>query len=276
MNEMFVPSIGTIRDIADETSDIRTLTIGLDEHGAVATLPGQFVEFTVFGFGEFPVSVSGTNENGDCIQTTIQEKGKATAHIAGLKPGDSIGIRGPFGNGYPLDLMVGKDVYIVTGGIGLAAVWLLIDSLAGNRDKYGNLTLLHGARCMEDMIYKNSFVFDDGRAARMGITVATTVDVADSCWEGNVGLVTSLFDQIDVDSKNAYTVVCGPEVMMKAACRDLMKRGFQEDQLILSMERRMQCGTGTCGHCMVGQKRVCIDGPVFKYSEIKTGLQRMV
>lgn len=276
MARMFVPTVAKVVDIVDETGDIRTLTIEVnDEKGCVA-VPGQFVELTLFGYGEFPVSVSGIGEAGEWIRTTVQAKGKTTRAVADLKIGESVGIRGPFGKGYPYDRMVGKDVYVVTGGIGLAAVWLLVDTLVKNRERYGKMTLFHGARCAEDLIYKDSFLLDEARAADMGIKVLTTVDAADACWDGNIGLVTSLFENVDLSAEDGFAVVCGPEIMMKAACRDLMARGFDEHHIILSMERRMQCGMGTCGHCMVGEKRVCVDGPVFEYAEIRTGLDRLL
>ncbi|HPQ43231.1 MAG TPA: FAD/NAD(P)-binding protein [Syntrophales bacterium] len=274
MRNTFIPELAKIKGIKDETSDIRTLTISMENRFFDAK-PGQFVEVTLFGYGEFPVSVASVLGSNGSFQTTIQEKGRATNGVKDLEIGSTIGIRGPFGNGYPLEIMKGKDIYIVTGGIGLAAVWSLIDALMKRRDQYGKLKLLHGARTPDDMIYKDSFVFNKVQTDKRGMEALFTVDRPDQDWQGNVGLVTELFNKTEISAGNAIVVICGPGIMMKFVSQELMNKGFGVSQIILSMERRMQCGMGVCGHCMIGHKRVCLDGPVLYYGEIKDTVDRV-
>jgi len=275
MSNLYIPELARIVGIKEETSSIRTITVSMQNKKQLTVHPGQFVEMTIFGYGEFPISVSSIIDNKGAFQTTVQEKGKATNETRNLKNDTTIGIRGPFGKGFSLEEMKGKNVYIVTGGIGLAAVWLLLDEILKDRKHYGSLKLLHGARKPSDMIYKDSFVFNNQEAKRKGIEVFLTVDDPDKTWKGNVGLVTDLFKKTNITADNAVVVLCGPSIMMKYASKILIDIGFDESQIILSMERRMQCGMGVCGHCMIGEKRVCLEGPVFHYTEIKESLDKV-
>lgn len=272
MKNLYMPELALVEDIKEETPNIRTLTISLEGRNPFNSLPGQFIELTIFGCGEFPVSVSAV-PGPDLFQTTIQQIGKVTKEIASLSVGSAIGIRGPFGNGFPLFEMQGKDICIVTGGVGLAAVRHLINYIVENRGQYGKVQLLHGARTPGDLIYKE-FLFNKEKAQEQGIEILLTVDQTDAGWEGNVGVVTELFKRTTVDPANTVAVVCGPGIMMKFASQGLAEMGFGDGQILLSMERRMQCGMGMCGHCMVGQKRVCLDGPVFTYGSIKDSLEK--
>ena len=275
MENAFMPDLAKIKDIKDETSDIRTLTVSMEKQKTFEAKPGQFVEMTLFGYGEFPVSVSSILGPNGSFQISVQQKGRATNQVKNLTVGATIGIRGPFGKGFSLKEMEGKDVYIVTGGIGLAAVWSLIGALLEKRENYGKLKLLHGARTPADMIYQDSFVFNRDQAEKRGVEVLLTVDSSDKNWQGNVGVVNELFNKTEISADNAIAVICGPSVMMKFASQGLIDKGFEDGQLMLSMERRMQCGMGTCGHCMIGYKRVCLDGPVFYYAEIKDALDKV-
>jgi len=275
MRNVFMPDLAKIKDVKDETSDIRTLTISMENQGSFKATPGQFIEMTFFGYGEFPVSVSSVLDYNGSFQTTVQQKGGATNQVKNLTIGATIGIRGPFGNGFSLDVMEGKDIYVVTGGIGLAAVWFLIDALTKKREQYGKLKLLHGARTPLDMLYKDSLVFNKDQAEKRGIEVFLTADSCDQEWQGNIGVVTELFDKVEISPNNAVAIICGPSIMMKFASQGLLDMGFKDSQLLLSMERRMQCGMGFCGHCMLGYKRACLDGPVFNYSEIKDALEKI-
>lgn len=274
MKNLYMPELARVEDIKEETPNIRTLTISLEGQKPVNSLPGQFVELTVFGCGEFPVSVSDVSgPAGERFQTTVQRIGKVTKEIANLSAGSAIGVRGPFGNGFPLAEMQGKDICIVTGGVGLAAVRHLINYIVENRDQYGKLQLLHGARTPGDLIYKD-FLFNKEKAQEQGIEILLTVDQPDAGWEGHAGVVTGLFKRITVDPARTVAVVCGPGIMMKFASQALSDVGFSDGRILLSMERRMQCGMGMCGHCMVGQKRVCLDGPIFTYGSIKDSLEK--
>lgn len=273
MENLYMPAKAVVEDIKAETPKIRTLSISVKKEQAMSTLPGQFIELTIFGFGEFPVSVSAVlGSDGNRFQTTIQQIGKATSETAKLSPGSIIGIRGPFGNGFRLDAMRGKNVCIVTGGVGLAAVKLLIDYILEHRDQYGELHLLHGAKTPIDLIYKD-FIFNKRKAKENKIEILVTVDQPDDSWNQNVGVVTELLKKASVNTNNTVAVVCGPGVMMKFASQHLSEMGFSDDRILLSMERNMHCGVGICGHCAVGLKKVCIDGPIFNYVDAKNSLE---
>lgn len=274
MKNLFMPELALVEDIKEETPNIRTLTISLDSQKPLSPLPGQFIELTIFGYGEFPVCVSAVlGPKRDRFQTTIQRIGKVTKETASLSVGSMIGIRGPFGNGFPLAEMQGKNICIVTGGVGLAAVRHLITYIVENRNHYGKLQLLHGARTPGDLIYKD-FLFNKEKAQEQGIEILLSVDQPDANWKGHVGVVTELFKETTLDPANTMAVVCGPVIMMKFATEHLANLGFSDNQILLSMERRMQCGMGMCGHCMIGQKQVCVDGPIFTYESIKEALER--
>jgi len=276
MKNSYLPELASVEDIREETSNIRTLTISLKSKKPSDSSPGQFVEITIFGYGEFPVSIAGVlGPKEEYIRTTIQQTGKVTKQVANLGMGSIIGIRGPFGNGFPLSEMKEKNICIVTGGVGLAAVKYLLDQLIENRNQYGNLQLLHGAKNPGDLIYKDTNFLEEEKAQKKGLEILLAVENPDSSWKGHVGVVTELFDKTEIDPSDTIAVVCGPSIMMKFASERLLDMGFGEDQVFLSMERRMQCGMGMCGHCMIGQKRVCLDGPVFSLRVIKDSLEKV-
>jgi len=262
---VYMPDLARVVEIREETARSRSLIIA-PEKEAIVCEAGQFIELTVFGHGEFPVSVADVfDEGAHRFMVTIQEIGKGTREVSRLRQGSQIGIRGPFGHRFPLEVFKGWDGHIVAGGVGLSAVWLLLKQLMKNREKYGRLNLLHGARTPSDMIYRDELSV---MADRANINVALTVDRGESGWAGRVGLVTELLRGDMINPDKSVAVVCGPGVMMKATIVELEKLGVPQDRIYLSLERRMQCGMGACGHCMIGPKRVCLDGPVFPLSEI--------
>lgn len=276
MENIYMPELASVEEIKQETSNIRTLTISFKNQRSLDSSPGQFVELTLFGYGEFPVSIAGVlGPRKERFQITIQQRGKVTNEIQNLDVGSTIGIRGPFGNSFPMEEMKGKDIYLVTGGIGLAAVRYLLNHLLENRDQYGNLKLLHGARTPDDLIYRDNHIFQNEKDEKNGLEILMAVEHPESHWQGHVGVVTELFNKTEINPSNSIAAVCGPSVMMKSASMGLVDMGFNEDQIFLSMERRMQCGMGMCGHCMVGQERVCLDGPVLSYGGIKGALERI-
>jgi sulfhydrogenase subunit gamma (sulfur reductase) len=275
MKNVYMPELARVLAITEETSNIRTLTIGFDDSRSLAASPGQFVEVTIFGYGEFPVSIARIlAPNSQRFQITIQRRGKVTNEVKDMHVGSKIGIRGPFGRGFPLDVMEGKNILMVTGGVGLAAVRLLLDHLLENRSKYSRIELLHGARTPEDLIYRHTNIFDRRKAEKDGLMVVLSVEKADEHWQGRVGLVTDLVSSTKIKGTNSIAVVCGPNAMMKSTSSELKSAGFDEERIFLSMERRMQCGMGMCGHCMVGRERVCIDGPVLAYGLAKSALEK--
>jgi sulfhydrogenase subunit gamma (sulfur reductase) len=276
MENIYLPELASIKEIIPETPNIQTLTIAFQDRRPLEALPGQFVELTLFGYGEFPVSVAGFPDKAkDRFLITVQRKGRVTKELASLEPEATIGLRGPFGNGFPLSEMAGKDIILITGGIGLAPVRFLIDYLLKDREQYGKLTLLHGARTPSDLIYKNTFLFDQNKTRQSGLETFITVDEPDGNWKGYVGVVPGLLSQTEIVPDGTIAILCGPSIMMKSASLQLIEMGLKGEQIFLSMERRMQCGKGMCGHCMVGHKRVCIDGPVLSYGSIKGVLERI-
>jgi NAD(P)H-flavin reductase len=202
----------------------------------------------------------------DWLELTIMKAGAVTAKLHTLKEGDSLGIRGPFGRGYPLEKFAGKDILIVGGGVGLAPLRSLLLSLFSRIDNYNKIILRYGARTPADIVYKGLIPEWSGKEK---VDVRLSVDIGDSSWSGNVGLVTTILNGLPLDIKKAAAVVCGPPIMMKFVTLKLLDLGFSPQDIYLSMEKSMSCGLGKCGHCRVGKYYACKDGPVFTYEELK-------
>ena len=259
-----VPTPAEIINIIPETPDTKTFYFKpkakLEE-----PKPGQFTEIYIPGVGEAPVSVSGIESDGVIIQT-VRSIGTLTEYLFKLGREDLIGIRGPYGKGWPIEKLKDRDVLIVGGGIGLAPLRSVIKEVERNRRDYGRLSILYGARNPSLLLYR--YEFDEYRKIPNS-ELLLTVDRADETWTGNVGVVTQLIPKASVDPRNAVALVCGPEIMMRFTVKALEKQGFKGNQIYLSLERRMKCGVGLCGHCQVGPYFVCRNGPVFPYWMIK-------
>jgi sulfhydrogenase subunit gamma (sulfur reductase) len=278
MSNPYLPQLALIKGITEESGNIRTFTISFKDKTPFDPHPGQFIELSLFGFGEFPVSIAGVLDPAAGIfQTTIRRMGGVTEGIADLKVNSTVGVRGPFGKGYPLEKLDGKDVILVAGGLGMASIKYLVDCLLKNRDRYGRIILLYGAPTPEDVLYKNSLSLFQSEKKENSLEAFLTVDKPDPAWKGNVGMVTGLIDQIEpaLDISRSMVAACGPSRMMKAVVDRFTRAGFPGEQLLLSFERRMQCGIGICGHCMMGEKRVCKDGPVISFYEVKDTLEEL-
>ena len=260
MKNPYIPDLAVIKGIKDEAPDVKTFKISFKD-GHLKYLPGQFIELTVFGYGEFPTSISSSPvPKKNHFEVTIKKIGDVTNTLHQLKIGSTIGVRGPFGNGFPLSAMKKKDVMIIGGGVGLAPLRSLIYYLLANREKYCDLKLLYGARTSDDILFKDEMKNWD-------MEVCLTVDRATEGWTGNVGLVTTLFKWTEIKPENTVAVICGPPIMIKVVSDELLKMDFPEDRIIVSLERLMKCGMGICGHCNIGAKYVCKDGPIFAYGE---------
>ena len=223
---------------------------------------------SAYGAREVPISISGTPEESRIIQHTIRAVGAATRSLVALRVGDSLGVRGPFGSGWPLALAQQGDVVIVAGGLGLAPLRSAILHILAHREKYRRLVVFYGARTPHDLLYRREL---ERWRSRLDAEVRVVVDRADDTWYGSVGNVTSLFGQLEewVDPASVTAMVCGPEVMMRFTVRDLLRHGVSKDRIYLSLERNMQCGVGFCGHCQYGPYFLCRDGPVLPYSRIE-------
>jgi len=248
--------------VIDETPNIKTLVLRPERPFPFAT--GQFAELMIPGVGEAPFTPSSSPSKPEEIEMTIMKAGRLTAKIHELSPGALLGLRGPYGKGYPLEKFQGKTVLIVGGGVGLAPLRSLLFALFEELDKYERVILAYGARTPKDLVYKDGL-----KEWAQKIEVHLTVDVGDESWSGKVGVVTTLLPEIQVDVERSVAVVCGPPIMMKFTTRDLLAKGFKPEQIYLSMEKNMSCGIGKCGHCRLGPFYVCRDGPVFSYDQLE-------
>ncbi len=266
-NPMF-PQIFQIRSRKQETKDTFTIELEPTEPGVeFKFVPGQFNMIYVFGVGEVPISISGDPSKVSRIVHTTRMVGVVTKAMGQLKKGDTVGIRGPFGSGWPIDKYTGHDIVIVAGGIGLAPLRPVIYYALSRRDEYNRVLLLYGTRTPEDILYKREI---EKWKARFDFEVYVTVDRGTGSWKGNVGVVTTLIPRAPFDPQNAVAFVCGPEIMMRFTALELVKRGVSENNIFISMERNMKCGVGLCGHCQFGPVFICKDGPVFSYSQVKS------
>lgn len=262
---LYQPVTGEIVDIIEESPTIKSFVIVPEEEFAFET--GQFVELTLPGEGEAPFTPSSSPARTDQMEISIMKAGRITAMLHECAGGQKVGIRGPYGRGYPLAEFQGRDVYIVGGGVGLAPIRSLFLSLIDDLSKYNSVVCRFGAKTPQDFIYKNA-LFGPWRQIEK-VDIKLTVDSANGDWDGSVGVVTTILDPKDVDPANAVAIVCGPPIMMKFATLKLLEYGFAHDRIYLSMEKNMSCGVGKCGHCMVGKYYVCKDGPVLTYEQVK-------
>ncbi len=264
MNNPYCPVRGKIIDITEETSAIKTFKLKLDKNIPFKT--GQFVEMTIPGIGEAPFTPSSNPKIEDSMDLTIMKAGRVTGILHGMRAGDEIAVRGPYGAGYPLNTFEGKEVLIVGGGVGLAPLRSLILALLNEREKYKRVVIKYGSRSPKDIVYKELI---KEWAGNKDLELEVTVDTGDETWKGNVGLITTLVKRdMGVDVANSIAVVCGPPIMMKFTTFKLIDIGYEPKNIHLSMEKNMSCGLGKCGHCRIGPYYACKDGPVFTYDRI--------
>ena len=229
--------------------------------------PGQFVELSIFGFGEAPFGVCSSPTKQGSFELCVREVGSLTKTLHGLPTKTKVGIRGPFGKGFPVDELKGKDIIIVGGGMGLVPLRSLINYIIDRRKDFGKFSILYGTKSPGEIIFK-----DDIKEwqKKLDNEFLMTVDKGDKDWTGNVGVITTLFSKLKFNPATTHAVVVGPPIMFKFVIAELLIRGMTEDKIIVSLERRMKCGLGKCGHCQINNVYVCQCGPVFKYFEIKS------
>lgn len=262
-----LPDLFRVQQVRRETDDTFTLELGA-ANGRTRPFDfaaGQFNMLYVRGVGEVPISISGDPGRPDTLVHTTREVGAVTRAMRTLKKGDVIGVRGPFGEGWPLDAAVGQDAVIVAGGIGLAPLRPAIYRLLAQRDRYGKVVILYGTRTPGDILFRREI---EAWRARLDLDVYVTVDRSTEGWHGNVGVVTRLIPRAPFDPAKALAMICGPEIMMRFTALELMRRGVDADRIYVSMERNMKCGIGLCGHCQYGPTFICKDGPVYRYDAI--------
>jgi sulfhydrogenase subunit gamma (sulfur reductase) len=264
-----VPAVVNVDAITDEAPEVKTFYLSFTDPSVGAQFrirSGQFIMCTVFGAGEFAVSLPPSPEH-DRLHITVRRVGKVTNALHALRPGDKLGVRGPFGNGFPFADIKGKNIVYVAGGIGLIPLRSSIVHVLQHRQDFGRIILLYGARSSGDLLYQQNI-----REWRKtpGFETFITIDRAEPNWDGDVGFVNTLIEKAGVPVDNTVAFVCGPPVMFNSVIADLLKRGMSEDAIVSTLERQMKCGIGKCQHCAIGRTLVCTDGPVYTYRQIKT------
>jgi len=269
MQNPYRTASAVITKIRKETKDTKTYTLKyIDPVGKDQTAfqPGQFIMISIFGYGEAPFSLSSFDDNA-AFEITVRKVGSLTTGLDTCKEGDRAGVRGPYGRGWPLREAEAKDMLIVAGGIGMAPLKPVIQHIAGNRSQYRKLEILYGARTLDDMLFVDEF--SSWRRIKDTNLLLTVDSIPEGVvWDHKIGVVPMLFNDMETSASNSIVMTCGPEIMMHFVARDLLSRGFREDQVFVSLERRMKCGIAQCGHCQIGAKYVCKDGPIFPYSEL--------
>ena len=263
-----VPHAYRVAGRTQDTADTWTLELE-PASGTIPTVgPGQFVMVTAFGLGEVPISVSGPPDRPGPVVLTVRAVGAVTRAVCAAPDGSWLGVRGPFGNRWPVETAAGGDAVVVAGGIGLAPLRPVVVHLLERRADFGTVSLLYGARTPADLLYTGQLA-EWGRA----VEVSTTVDTAGPEWSGRVGVVTKLLAGARFDPATTTAFVCGPEVMMRFAAQALAESGVPTDRIHVSMERHMDCGVGLCGHCQLGPTLICRDGPVYAYDRAAPWLE---
>lgn len=261
---IYKPLKARLEEVIEESPLIKTFVLIPEREFVFGT--GQFIELSVDGVGEAPFTPSSSPHVHDRLEVTVMKTGYVTNIMHQLKPGVMMGIRGPYGRGYPVRNFEGREVLILGGGCGLAPIRSLLFALEHMKDDLEKVILCYGSKTPTDCIYKPLFSrlnsIDKFEAYR-------TVDMSEEGWDGPVGVATTLLGRVKVKIENSIAVVCGPPIMMKFGTIRLLEMGYRDDQIYLSMEKNMSCGLGKCGHCMMGEFFVCKDGPVFTYKEIK-------
>jgi NAD(P)H-flavin reductase len=263
MSEATVPEPFRVAAVRQETDDTWTLDLEPTDGRTLEFAPGQFTMLYALGVGEVPISVSGDPSHPEQLVHTVRSVGPVTNAICEAQEDVELGVRGPFGRGWPVETAAGMDVVIVAGGVGLAPLRSLIYSVLGARERYGRLVLLYGGRTPDQLLYRGELA---DWAARDEIEVGLTVDAADTGWTGRVGVVPTLISRASLEPDSTIGMVCGPEVMMRFSVEALADSGVSPDRIYLSLERNMRCAVGHCGHCQWGPDFVCRDGPVFAWS----------
>ena len=263
-----VPYLGRLVEVKDLAAEIKLFSVGLLNGGSEAFAdyqPGQFAFLSAFGVGEAPFGIASTTERGDVLEFAVQRLGGVTTGLHELGSGDILGVRGPLGNHFPLEAFLGKNLILLGGGIGGAPLRPVIHSVLDHRNDFGHFTILWAARHPSLLVFTDEY--DEWRAAP-DTQLHLTVDQPDQVWDHNVGLITELLEKVAPAPENAVAITCGPPVMIYYVNKLLGKLGFTPEQCYVTLEARMHCGLGKCGRCNLGEKLVCVDGPVFSMAEV--------
>jgi len=270
-DNVYLPRLAVLDRVVDEIAEVKTfhwhfLEAG-DQERFLQFRPGQFAQVSLFGVGEFPLSLP-PSPTEQATFFTARQVGSCTAALHRLKPGDQFAVRGPYGNGFPMEEYHGRNLVFVAGGIGLIPLRSCIMYALAHRERFGRIQIFLGARTPRDLMYRENLAAWERSA---GVECHLTVDRADDQWKGNVGVVGSLFKKpgVELPVENTTAFVCGPPVMFRFVIRDLLALGLPGSCIVSTLERYMKCGVGKCGHCCIGVAYVCVDGPVFTYEQIQ-------
>jgi NAD(P)H-flavin reductase len=264
---IYLPTTATIADIRSVGKREKVFTIELPKGVSLGNQPGQFVEVSILGVGEAPISISSSpSRSNGSFELCVRKAGDLTGVMHTLKVGDTLGIRGPFGRGFPIERFRGKDMLFAPGGLGLAPLRSLINQVLDERGNFGRVIIAYGARDPGELLFKDEL---ERWSQRSDIELHLTVDRGDESWTGAVGVITTLFPKIEVHARNTVAVTVGPPVMYRFVLMELLGKGISEGSIWLSLERRMKCGVGKCGHCQINHLYTCQSGPSFSYAEIK-------
>jgi NAD(P)H-flavin reductase len=263
--DIYLPQPATVQELEMLNGTELYMRISMDD-SPLEYVPGQFVEVSIAGIGEAPISISSSPTLGDSFELVVRKIGNVTDAIHNLKEGDKIGIRGPMGNGiYPVEATKGKNLVFICGGIGLVPQRSFINYVLDNRADYGDVTVLVGTKNPGERIFHSEL---ESWTKRDDIKFLETVDKGDDTWNGNVGVVTTLIPKIENELKDAAVLVCGPPIMYKFVLMSLKEQEVSNDKIYLNLERKMKCGVGKCGHCQINNYYVCVDGPVFCQADL--------
>lgn len=265
-DNIYQPSLARIVRILPQIEDHRLFQLRFEDsemRQSFTYRPGQFVELSLIGTGEAPISISSSPTRPEVIELCVRKIGRVTEALFRLPLNSLVGARGPYGNGFPVAEMEKNNLLIIAGGLGMAPLRSLLWYALDNRSKFKEIILMFGARISEEMLFKYELL---SLLDRTDMKCLLTVDKdEEGIWPAQVGVVTKLFDAVEVDPEITYAAVCGPPIMYKFVLRKLLERNFPKDRILMSLERRMKCGVGKCGHCSIGYKYTCIDGPIFTY-----------
>jgi len=264
---VYRPVMARLLKVEQMTEMEKLFTLELPGGRSLGNEPGQFVEVSLFGIGEAPISISSSpSRSNGTFELCVRSVGDVTRTMHGMEPGTVLGVRGPFGHGFPVEKMKGKDILFAAGGLGLAPLRSLINEVLDQRGFFGRVIILYGTKQPSEILFGDELL---QWAAREDVEFHMTVDRADGDWTGNVGVITTLFPQITINPRNTVAATCGPPIMYRFVLMELLGKGIPESQIYLSLERRMKCGVGKCGHCQINDLYCCQDGPVFRYADIK-------
>ena len=264
---VYQPIMARLVQVEPMTELEKLFTLELPAGVHLGNEPGQFVEVSLLGVGEAPISISSSpSRSNGAFELCVRKVGDVTTALHNLEPGAMVGIRGPFGQPFPLDRMKGRDVLFAAGGLGLAPLRSLINQVLDERGFFERVIILYGTKHPSEILFKDEIA---EWAARDDVEFHITIDRPAEGWDGHVGVITTLFSEITINPRNTVAATCGPPIMYRFVLMEMLGKGIPETQIYLSLERRMKCGVGKCGHCQIGHLYCCQDGPVFRYADIK-------